>query len=949
MPPQTMDALGNTTITTYDAVSNTIAVTDPLNHTTTTTYDGVGNVIGITDALNRTTEYVYDGLNRPTQTVDAIGNTTVTAYDKVGNTIAVTDPLGQTTSLFYDDLDRQISVLDPLDRETITEYDANSNVTSITDALGNVTQYSYDGNDRQITTTDAQGETTTTTYDPEGNILSVTDPGGNTTSYTYDELYRLLTETDQLGNVRSYAYDAVGNQTQSIDANNRIQQFVYDDLNRRTEEQWLDESSNPIRTITFDYDAASQLKEVSDQDSTYKYTYDESGRLTSVDNAGTPGVPNVVLDYTYDDVNNLLSVTETIDGEASGIESFVYDDLNRVIQTTQTGAGVTDKRVDFEYDNAYRMTEVTRYSDLAGTIEVATSDYDYDIANRLRELTHKKGDNIIAEYDWSYDAVNRLIGLESVDGSSSFSYDELDQLTDAEYSFQSDENYSYDENGNRTNSGYETEADNQLSSDGTYNYEYDGEGNLIKRTEIATGEVMELSWDYRNRLIAVEVKDSNGDVIESVEYVYDAFDRRLGKIVDADGDGSESAVAERFVYDGHHIALVFDGEGDLVNRYLHGPGIDQVLAQEDGSGEVLWGLTDNQGSVRDVVDDSGEVVNHIVYDGFGGVVSETDSTVEFRFGYTGRELDEETGWYYYRARYYDPQVGRFVSQDPIGFAGGDVNLYGYVGNSPTNFTDPSGLVPLPGWLRRRLGSDPGVYTGLPPWQERDDQYKEAQRQWALNLVKENIAYICEVAHRHYVTPDAIAGTILWEAIENPYNWARGQGPLIFTRPGGSDDYGIAGKIHLDPGSEAIKLLPDLIKVRPEVSGLSQEDLENKFIEDPTLAIESIGLILDRAATLYAERARGYIPGFSIRDQAGVQGALFQGGIDGRLGALADRLYDEKSNYRPQLPEGEKMGPWISQYRWWIRNYVSQCGCEFPSKFDPVPVHPNFDPGQLDRS
>ena len=456
----------------------------------------------------------------------------------------------------------------------------------------------------------------------------------------------------------------------------------------------MDESSNPIRTITFDYDAASQLKEVSDQDSTYKYTYDNGGRLISVDNAGTPGVPNVVLDYTYDDVNNLLDVTETIDGEASGIESFVYDDLNRVIQTTQTGTGVTDKRVDFEYDNAYRMTEVTRYSDLAGTIEVATSDYDYDIANRLTELTHKKGDHIIAEYDWSYDAVNRLIGLESVDGSSSFSYDELDQLTDAEYSFQEDENYSYDENGNRTNSGYETEADNQLSSDGTYNYEYDGEGNLIKRTEIATGEVMELSWDYRNRLTGVEVKDSNDAVIESVEYVYDAFDRRLGKIVDADGDGSESAVAERFVYDGHHIALVFDEDGDLVNRYLHGPGIDQVLAQEDGLGEVLWGLTDNQGSVRDVVDDSGEVVNHIVYDGFGGVVSETDSTVEFRFGYTGRELDEETGWYYYRARYYDPGVGRFVSEDPIGFAGRDVNLYGYVGNNPLNFTDPSGRIPL---------------------------------------------------------------------------------------------------------------------------------------------------------------------------------------------------------------------------------------------------------------
>ena len=493
---------------------------------------------------------------------------------------------------------------------------------------------------------------------------------------------------------------------------------------------------------------------------------------------------------------------------------------------------------------------------------------------------------------------------------------------------------------------------------------------MIKRTEIATGEVTQLSWDYRNRLTGVEVKDSNGDVIESVEYVYDAFDRRLGKIVDADGDGSESAVAERFVYDGNHIALVFDGKGDLVNRYLHGPRVDQVLAQEDGLGEVLWGLTDNQGSVRDVVDDSGEVVNHIVYDGFGGVVSETDSTVEFRFGYTGRELDEETGWYYYRARYYNPQVGRFVNEDPIGFAGGDVNLYGYVGNSPTNFTDPSGLLPIPGWARRMLGSDPTIYTGLHPWQERDDEYKEAQRQWALQLVKENAAYICEVAHRRYITPDAIAGTIFWEALENPYErgiFGRGQGLLEFTRPGGPDDYGIAAKIHLDPGSEAIGLLPDLIDIRPEVSGLSQKELENRFIEDPTLAIETIGLILNNAATRYkdtvewAEEQYDFsIPGFSIRDQAGILGILFHGGVgEARIEALKEALKNQTEDYRPRFPgplfpgigndrgPHEAMGPWISQYRFWIRDYLSDCGCEFPSKFDPVPVHPNFD-GQLQR-
>lgn len=106
---------------------------------------------------------------------------------------------------------------------------------------------------------------------------------------------------------------------------------------------------------------------------------------------------------------------------------------------------------------------------------------------------------------------------------------------------------------------------------------------------------------------------------------------------------------------------------------------------------MLWALTDNQGTVRDVVDSDGVVVNHITYDSFGKVTSESNAAVEFRFGYTGRELDAETGLYYYRARYYNPATGRFLSEDPISFGGGDANLYRYVGNSPTNYTDPTGL------------------------------------------------------------------------------------------------------------------------------------------------------------------------------------------------------------------------------------------------------------------
>ncbi len=108
-----------------------------------------------------------------------------------------------------------------------------------------------------------------------------------------------------------------------------------------------------------------------------------------------------------------------------------------------------------------------------------------------------------------------------------------DQLVSADYDYQDDEDYSYDGTGNRTNDGYVTGTNNQLLSDGTYNYEYDGEGNRISRTDIATGEVTEYQWDYRNRLVGVVTKDINGDAIDSAEYIYDVYDRRIAKGCDS--------------------------------------------------------------------------------------------------------------------------------------------------------------------------------------------------------------------------------------------------------------------------------------------------------------------------------------------------------------------------------------------------------------------------------
>jgi RHS repeat-associated protein len=335
------------------------------------------------------------------------------------------------------------------------------------------------------------------------------------------------------------------------------------------------------------------------------------------------------------------------------------------------------------------MTEVKRYGDLAGTQGVATSAYGYDALGRLTQLNHVSANKTLAAYQLRYDAKSRLTQLQSNDGVSTYGYDANDQITGVDHSYQRDEVYTYDATGNRVDKGYNTTKNNQLHSDGKFNYHYDKQGNLIRKQERGTGEETEYTWDYRNRLTQVTVK-RKGKVVEQVGYTYDAFDRRISKTVDADGEGKATPETEYFVYDGEHIALVFDEQGRQTHRYLYGPQIDQILADEVATGEVRWALTDHQGTVRDVIDSQGNVLNHISYDSFGNVTNESNPNVDFRFGYTGREFDEETGQYYYRARYYDAGVGRFISEDPLGFGAGDANLYRYVGNSPTNYTDPTG-------------------------------------------------------------------------------------------------------------------------------------------------------------------------------------------------------------------------------------------------------------------
>ena len=585
--------------------------------------------------------------------------------------------------------------------------------------------WAYDNLNRmtQITQPDPDGAGALTSpitkfaFDALSRRTSLTDPDNNVTNWAYDGLNRVTSETNSLSKVESFGYNAAGDVTSRTDRNGRVTNFTYDNLHRRTQEKWMS-GSTVLNTFAYNFDSASQLTSASATGTQMTYTFDNLGRVLTSSNSGTTNIPTTVQTNVYDANSRRTQQTAIVSSVADYKNTWTWDNANRqtqVKQESQTGGiSVAEKRVDFTYNTGGMFTGVKRYNDLAGTQIVANTTYTYDQLARLTALDHKNasGGNL-ANYTWTFDSDRRITNFTNSDGSSDYSYDANDQVTVVDHSYQTDESYAYDANGNRTNTGYTTGTNNQVTSDGTYNYTYDDEGNRTSRTKISDSTKVEYTWDHRNRLTDVVFMTSGGTVTKKIQYQYDVFDRRIGKKIDADGNGTYES-ATYWVYDDagkrdpntgtslDDIVLEFnDADGDgtglatLTTRYLHGPQFDQVLASETPSGNVVtWALADHQGTVRDMVryaSGTTTVVNHRKFDAFGNLTAESDSSIKFLFSYTGRECDADAGLYYYRARWYDAKIGRFISEDPIGFAAGDTNIIRYVGNSTPNAKDPTGL------------------------------------------------------------------------------------------------------------------------------------------------------------------------------------------------------------------------------------------------------------------
>lgn len=483
LPPESGSGQGPTTTFAYDALSRKVSATNALSGTTTWAYANtdVSQVTSMTlpppsgSGQGPATSYGYDGDGRQNTITNAMNQTTTTTFTPDGQVAAVEDNLGHNTSFGYGH-----------DDERLTTTDANRHTT--TDQ--------YDSRLRLVQTTAADGGVTQITLDPAGNRTKLIDPANNETDWTFSPVNLPLTETNALGTTTT-TYNPDLNVTSITDADGRVRDFQYDNNQRLTAENWMN-GGTIVASTNYAYDLANELTSASDPNSVYAFAYNGDGQVTSVDNSGTPNVPHVVLANGYDPLGDRTSLSATINGTADFLNNYSYDadqQLTMVQQQDVNGGNVVSpKEIDYGYNSIGQVTGVADYNfiGVGPRTDVLSGAYSYDNGARLTGIayTSNAGATTIDTLGWGYDPANNITSFTSIDGTAAYGYDPTNQLTSATYTTApgghqpANESFSFDKNGNRTMTGYSTGNDNLLTSDGTFNYQHDADGNTTVRTRI---------------------------------------------------------------------------------------------------------------------------------------------------------------------------------------------------------------------------------------------------------------------------------------------------------------------------------------------------------------------------------------------------------------------------------------------------------------------------------
>ncbi|MDX1430944.1 MAG: RHS repeat-associated core domain-containing protein, partial [Gammaproteobacteria bacterium] len=740
---RTYDPVGNTLTETdkrgavtrfeYDDLDRLIRTTDRLDQVMSSTWDAVGNKLTDTDKRGTLTRYTYDAENRLTSTQKDGVTLATSEYDAVGNVLFTTDANGNRTAFVYDARNQVTTESRPLAAITTHVYDSMGDRLQTRDPEGRISRFTYDARRRTLTETNGAGETATFVYDGNGNRTELRRPEGNTWRYAYDGANRLVTVTDPLDQETRYAYDKNGNRLAQADALGNVTAFEYDALDRRTRVVYPDTGAGSAEA-TFAYDANGNLVTETDANGrTTTHLNDPLDRRLQSTFETAPGEDELAtLLYSYDPNNNLTRVAETYSG-ATGIRisTRAYDAFDRLVEAVDARG----ETLRYAYDangNRTRLTDpdgkVTRYqfdalNRVVGVINaegVTEYGYDrsslqtrvrypngtettqrYDLARRVEQIEHRQGAVTLSRYAYAYDDNgNRTEQRESNGGAeelTTYRYDATDRLLEVTYP-ETVTLYAYDGAYNRSRETTTRRSDSVVTLDQAY--VYNARNQLTELRDALAGDALVAAFTY----------DANGNRIAKSgpseppsSYVYDPRDRltriETGALVTGeflyDWQGlrvrkATAGDATRYVYDDQSVLVQTDDAGATKAKYDYGA--DRLLSLRPAAGPSQFYFFDALGSVVNLATATGTLQARYRYDAWGNSRGTVGDSIN-PFGFTGHERDDESGLYYFKARFYDPELGLFLTEDPVEGAPDrppSLHRYLYAFGNPTAFIDPDG-------------------------------------------------------------------------------------------------------------------------------------------------------------------------------------------------------------------------------------------------------------------
>ena len=757
------DRRGNITRSDYDRLNRVTTVTSPapFNYTSTFTYYPSGPVHTETDQRGHTTTHYYDALDRLTRSEkpDGLGTTVQLVrndYDGNSNITKITDAEDNATVTSY--TPRNLPhVITYADGNSITHgYDEAGNLKTLLDENSKTTENSHDRENRLASVTNPAGETTSYSYDKNGNKTTVTKPLGLQWSYKYDELNRLKQVQDALSNTTVYQYDKRDNLTQQTDAKGKQVTYGYDELNRRNRHTQVKDTGDLI--VTYGFDPNGNRTSVTDaKGQAFTYTYDELNRLTAsiYPTESGPYLVTTRIDSTYDPNGNLNTVTETKSGAGAvtDVTSHSYDHLDRLSSTTQRGVTVT-----YGYDKNGNRTRVTSPAgettytytprNLVETTVTTdgTTQFEYYPGTRKRSVTHPNGietrytyndayrissvitsntadSSVTSQYAYSYDTNgNRKEQQETQNGlleTTTYGYDAADRMetftiTKADSSSETS-SYTFDPVGNRLT---EQKSDNSSTvlKDRAYSYDdthwvtkitdnlqsadidyvYDANGNTLQKVDNtqASPESTKFTYNSRDQLVQTQRGPPGSETATLGQYDYNYKGQRVRHLQSSRGDVN-------YYYDQDAVLEEHDGNGDLLAHYRYA---DKLVSLNDGSNSQYY-HQDALGSTTNLTKTDGSSQVSYRLDPWGHIREQLGTSVN-RQVFTGQEHDENSGLIYFGARYYDPDIARFITQDSyLGETGTPPSLhrYLYAYGNPTVYIDQNGNFAVLEGMTDRLG------------------------------------------------------------------------------------------------------------------------------------------------------------------------------------------------------------------------------------------------------